>query len=419
MNNISFNILGVCVLRDVFSYHENDAGYIINQYVNEFSPLYCFEKGTYVNIDKYNQIDTTNITSNFIKRCILFNVTGGVLDYISKKKSDYLILDIALTRTQYFVLENGQYCYGAYKKLYDLMSKNGLFPPIKEILQFNFLDKKEIRNRLKIYCNKIKKMYDVSKIILFEIRNSILLYDSKNDEVYPFNIQAIKKANSQNELIDYCFSIVKEELQGCHIVYMPKYVLCDKYHHLNIGLLHFTKEYYDYGINAINIITKGLKRDDEERMLYELYTDVNNKCANKYFNKLSNKIIDLTRENIIINRKRIYFTKTYKFFNFIYNNKFKLDDFFNSYNLKTILLYGENDISKYIFNNFKKNINFDIMAKDLKNFSQEFSSVNKYYNYDGIIITDVIDDDKIFAKLTQMGYNNVYKLENIYRYFIK
>lgn len=44
-------------------------------------------------------------------------------------------------------------------------------------------------------------------------------------------------------------------------------IICDKYHYLGWAPLHFTKGYYDYGLEAINIIVSSKSIDEEREKL--------------------------------------------------------------------------------------------------------------------------------------------------------
>ena len=417
----SFNILGICVLRDIFSHHPNDGGYKINQYVNSFPPLFIHENGISVDIDRYNKTDTSDIVSNFIKRSILFNVNRTVFDYVESKKSDYILIDMGLARVDYYILENGQYCFGGYRSLYDRMSSKGLFPKIIQAKPFNFLSTAEIKERTIAYCKKIKSLYDINKIILFEIKNSTLLYDSKKESISSFDPAAVRKAYLQNEFIEFCFSVARKELQGCHVVYMPKNVVCDAYHPLKKGLLHFTQEYYDYGLESINIITKNMPRDEEEKALNALRKDTEELYAKKYFSALEKSIISAAKANKIIKRKNVLFEKLYSFLSDVYKDNIDISDFLTAKNINAIIIYGYNDAYTCIRKQcLQQKINvigfFDAKYKaDHNDKVAELSNISKEAV---VLIIDFVDENIIYKKLINLGFD-AYKLTEIIDWLYK
>lgn len=414
MMTTSFNILGICVLRDIFSHHPNDGGHKINQYVNSFAPLFSFEAGTPVDIEKYNKIDTSDIVSNFIKRCILFNINGSVFDYIEQKESNYLLMDMGLTRINYYILENGQHCFGGYRPLYDRMANEGLIPNIVQTKAFNFLEKDKIRTRIAKYCQRIKSIYNINKIILFEIKNSTLLYDNQKNTITSFPPATINKAYQQNKFIDFCFSVAKEELKGCHVVYMPKNVVCDAYHPLKKGVLHFTQEYYDYGLEAINIITQNMPKEEEEAALKRLCQDTETLYAKKYFGILEKSLLTSSKSNTTLKRKNIFLSKMYSIFNSIYKDNIDIEIFFTTNKIKKIVVYGYNDLYEYIKVHFKKNIKVIgfFNNKDNTMHNEKILDLLSIPRDIPILIIDVTDEDLIYEKLKKLNFK-AFKLTEI------
>ena len=263
----TFNMLGCCVSRDIFSMHKNDGGHQINQFVNEFSPFFSFENGLEIDYDKYNNVDISSISSNFVKRCTYLDITKNIFNYIKKKNSDYLIVDTGAVRTGYVVFENGITSYAGRisKKIIGYMVEQGIFPSPYEYLNFDYMSLREVEIRTIKYCNELKKMYAVEKIILNEIQHGFLLVDRKNKKITTFSdAYELKK---KNRLMSYVFEIMKRELKGCHVIQMLHNVMCDKYHYLGWAPLHFTKGYYDYGLEAINIIISSKSMDEETERL--------------------------------------------------------------------------------------------------------------------------------------------------------
>ena len=288
----TFNMLGCCVSRDIFSMHKNDGGHQINQYVNEFSPFFSFEKGLDVDYDKYNNIDISSICSNFIKRCTYLDVTKNIFNYIKKKNSDYLIIDNGPVRVGYVVFENGVTCYAGRpsKKIIDYMIEKEIFPPIYEYLNFDYMSSREVEIRTIKYCNEIKKIYPVEKIIVNEIQHGFLLFDRNTKKVTTFS--DVYELKQKNKLMSYIFEIMKRELKGCHIIHIPHNIMCDKYHYLGWAPLHFTKGYYDYGLEAINIIISSKSVDEEIEKLEKCRVKWQKLYAFIFYHHLYNNMVN-------------------------------------------------------------------------------------------------------------------------------
>ena len=83
---ITFNILGSCVIRDIFRLN-NDEEFIINRYVNEYCPLYLHENGIDINKDEFNNVilNYEGNKSNFRLMCKYIDLNHSSLEYIKEK----------------------------------------------------------------------------------------------------------------------------------------------------------------------------------------------------------------------------------------------------------------------------------------------------------------------------------------------
>lgn len=288
----TFNILGCCVTRDIFSMHQNDGGHKVNQYINEFSPLFSLENGLDLDYDKYNSIDISSISSNFIKRCTYLDITKNIFNYITKKASDYLIIDPGPIRMGYIVFENGITCYAGRvsQKIINYMIEQKIFPPIYESLNFDYMSLREFEYRTIKYCNKLKTLYPTNRIILNEIQHGFLLFDRNDKKITTFKDSYELKR--KNKLLSYIFEIMKRELKGCHIIYMPRNIMCDKHHYLGWAPLHFTKGYYDYGLEAINIILSSKSIAEEVDRLEKCRIKWQRLYATIFYHHLYNNFIN-------------------------------------------------------------------------------------------------------------------------------
>ena len=77
-----------------------------------------------------------------------------------------------------------------------------------------------------------------------------------------------------------CFECSKEILKGCHVIYFPENVLGDENHHLKPAHMHYTQEYYDYVLSAVNIICREKISTKEEIKKLEV---LRNLYSTKYY----------------------------------------------------------------------------------------------------------------------------------------
>ena len=277
---ISINILGVCVCRDIFGLHDDNGGYDIKRYSSAFAPLFSTRDPTYIDEIEYDKC-VANISdiSRYIKRCVKNDLLRKSINFIVEEISDYLLIDVALLRTNYIELENGELYYGTYLKIFETLHKHGLLPPIKQIKPFDRFTDEELRSRLKLYIDRILEIYPVDRIILVEVKNVYKKVDYSKQLITQFINNDIPLR--QDPFLKKCFEIVKDLLKGCHVIYMPDNVLGDEHHHLKVGFMHYTQEYYDYALKAIDLIcSEKYSMDEEVKMLESLRCE----CSEQYMN---------------------------------------------------------------------------------------------------------------------------------------
>lgn len=73
MKNTTLDILGCCVLRDTFSLHEGDGGYVIKKYVQIPSPVSVVTKSPRYQIGEEIKSDLFEGKANFIKNVKYLN----------------------------------------------------------------------------------------------------------------------------------------------------------------------------------------------------------------------------------------------------------------------------------------------------------------------------------------------------------
>lgn len=248
----SINILGSCVIREALSSHENDGGYKVFRYVNLFSPLSLCEEAVSIDEDKYNNCDFSDYVSNFRKKCILFDMKRSSIDYISSKKTDWLIIDCALFRRNLYQLgEKKLTCFAEAEDFLVFLSKQKIIPPIVGEICLEDISDDELLRKIHYYVDKILEIYSVDKIILLENKNAYISYNESREIDTFLNVDELTK---EDKRMLRCFKLLKSMLKGCHIIPVPDNLVADDKHKLGRAPVHYTQEYYDYILQAINCI---------------------------------------------------------------------------------------------------------------------------------------------------------------------
>lgn len=288
---ISFNILGVCTSRDIFSRTNSKDKYTVNKYTLGFSPFFIFDEGAGIDPKAYYDVaDKHKLPySNFMKRAFLLELNRQAIDYIHSQKSDYLLLDSTVFRFTYFKTADNKYFVNGIKnqrtEFYKVLARELKLPPVADpCVPCDFLDDDEISRRLKNYAQKILSMYEPSKIILIRHHNARLL-KMMNGGVRFFKNED-GKLDREDNFIDLCFNKLKNALPGCHVINNLDNAVSDAAHPLGISPLHFTYGYYKYCLDCIDAITEGLSAKDEAAKLERIRIKWNHQYAFTYFAKL-------------------------------------------------------------------------------------------------------------------------------------
>ncbi len=301
---VSFNILGVCTSRDIFSRTNSKDKYEVYKYTFRFSPLFVFEGGVDITYKEFIDIISEQgiAASNFVKRSFYLEITRRVFKFISEKKSDYLLLDMSMQRSSCFMTEDGKFYYQTKKniEMYNaLVKKLHISPIVKENIKFNSFDKEECIARLKKYAEKILEIYKPSQIILCNHLNSQLV-NKKGRYIRIFN--NIRAINEKNDYIDFCFNVMKNYLFGCHVIDYLKNSVADAEHPLGLSPLHYTNLYYEYHIECIDLITKKIPLNEELNMQKMIARKYNRRYAVHYFEKLKKLIICKVGNSITVDK---------------------------------------------------------------------------------------------------------------------
>lgn len=434
-NNESYkaiiNIAGGCICRDTFSLQENNGGYKIKQFVGKFAPLLASDnKPIEFDEDAYWNFDCTGYVTNFIKRCIYLDLTRQTPDYIKKEKSDFLILDAALNRRNFFQLGKPgteALVFGENRNLLDALHKAGILPPITGVYDFYSFSEEEIRERITNYVNSYLDTYTIDQIILFDVSPVYLDYYPDTNTVKPFT--NMKPFEEEYKKISFVYEIMKELLDGCHLVPMPKYALADHNHKFGTYPWHFTQEYYDFTFACIETINERLPREQEIAKINRLKQEYEYKYLVKYHDSIVESFYNLGINNNLNVTRVKRFEEYSNFFQTILENNISLTSFFKKNNIGKVAFYGYNRISSYLIKELSKT---DICVEYLMhdNLSPEFiektfTSKNIFINVvpknnnepysevDAIIVSDIIHDKKIIANLKKLTNLPIYSASDI------
>lgn len=411
---INVNIIGTCVLRDIFNYNK-DNDIVVKKFVQSISPYAAVSTGDIIK-DKelfYKTLEELN-QSRFNKRNLRLDIEKGVFDFLFGEQSDYLFIDMAGCRYDLYYFPQSN-TYASKNNIYNAIFNNGILEEchqieteaIPEDIKYNLLDK---------YIDTILKEYRPENIILFEVKATPKRLTRKKLIV----LKEQDWANKSNRRIEKAYNYVKQKLHGCHIIEFPNGVVADEQHIWGPGVLHYVKEYYEYAYNAIKIVFSKLPLDVEKEALSSLKAYYENLIYNKY-NDLWIDTLKKYNEQTDLSKR---LTKYVEYFTDLLLNEEKLKkvvNYFNENEIKNCAFYGATYVGKFLIDYLKKNLpelTIDYLVEDnnlndyngvpyIKRSAKEFPPT------DVIVVSDIINREKVVKKLTDMGVKA--KITDVYK----
>ena len=400
------SIAGTCILRDTFSTHKDDGGYKVQRYISRFSPLSLCEPPIPVDKEAYLAFDLKKYIPAFPQRCILQDLTRTSIDFLREQKSDWLLVDAALFRRDYFQFGEEQYtCYGAEQFIFDDLAKHQILPPVTGVKRLSDFSPEEIERRMQYYIDQLLSVYPLEQIILIENKNVNLQCD-KNKIV-----QAFEDRDSylrENENITRCYQLMKQMLQGCHHIPMPKYVIGNSNHWLGKSPLHYTQAYYDYSFQAVEVINRRLPRQQEEKEIAALREACSQKYLEYYFPLLEKAQIRLITDAPTYRKERDRYYQYVDYMGKVLQTGKTLKKLFQRKRWKRIAFYGWNRIAECCYKALQgtrtkvvfvvENLSADRKKQLFPEASAEFvlpRNAEQYPDVDAIIITDIVYQDAI------------------------
>lgn len=406
------SILGSCICRDIFGFHENDGGYIIDGFVQSVSPLSIATR----NGIKEDDIHFTDIISackkmpHFYKRCMTLEYAGQVVDYVGKKKSDFLVIDMADIRFELYNLAGNFYSSGMVKLAkYQYFTEQD--PVIDQLFSSDKTDPLDLSDNvfyslLDQYLVKIRKYYPQEKLILIEDR---AVYQFISDSELVFCRETLEEYKKWNQRIEKAFLYVKEKLPRAHVVRFPVDTVGNLHHKWGFLGFHYIDEYYDYAQEAINIIV-GHNADREAEndkldQLYDLYVEkiwrVYNASVQKYA---------ITAENNSLRSKRIEaYEKWFLELLIQGDSKKKIREFFLKNHFSSCCIYGATEPVRYLLPVIEGFVKVKYMVENGRKKYKDIPCIprnsGEYPFVDVIVIADIVEQEKIRSKLEKLQLN--------------
>lgn len=341
------------------------------------------------------------------------------MSFLQEAKSDWLLVDAALCRRDYFQFGEEKYsCYGAEQFIFDDMAKHHVLPPVTNVKQLFDFPEEEIERRMRYYVNQLLSLYSLDQIILLEDWNVPLHYDGKQ------NIQAYDKQaqfEQENKNIKYCHQLMKKMLKGCHYIPMPQYVMGDTYHWLGCSPLHYRKEYYTYSFAAIEIINRRLPREQEEAEIAALCAATSQQYLEIYYDAFTKMQLNMVNNAPMYKRERDRFYLYVDCMGKLLQTGMTLKKLFQKKRWKRVAFFGWNRIAECFYKTLQNSrIQISYIIEDMTIEHREkfipgtdpsfllSRNASSYPDVDAIIITDIVYEKQIRQRLKGRTNSSVY-----------
>ena len=297
------SIWGVCSTRDIFELGQpKTTNYHVERYGGNLNPLSAVSESPaseFIDSEDPCFQEAFADLSNFNKRMLSFQINKGAFGYFDSQRSDWLVLDAGALRfdlLKYEFVSNEKDSEKRYIYIEDFLSKNlkklcdlGAIPGSYERIGLSAVADEEFERCMEEFCEKILQIYDEPQIILNEIYPVPLFLNDSELTTYQTPLVLKQRSNMSRG-----YRFLKKRLPEAHLIEFPCYMLADVNHKWGLGALHYVPEYYDYGLKAMDCITRNCGSCEEEKeKLHELKIECEEKTRRKY----ERLLLDLTNAN--------------------------------------------------------------------------------------------------------------------------
>lgn len=284
LNKSSFNILGSCVMRDIWGFRNEIHDDSIKVFIQSNNPL------TFITLP-LSKITPECIMEKDMKstndvwyRWTVTNAEKIAFDRINSNPTDYILCNLTEIVNPILRIENdfGKYTYLEYQKG---VRENDVFglPKFNElksrVISPYDLPKEYIDECLVYFEKSILKQYDPNHIIFF-VNYPMTKYITAEGTLKKYKKG---KEKQKNDLIKYANKHFIDNVSP-NCIFLPRNAIGNEMHKWGLCDYHYIDEAYDYLFYALNILLgEGQKQDKQKRLkrlerMYRKFFDTCVKC---------------------------------------------------------------------------------------------------------------------------------------------
>ena len=274
------SIWGCCISREFLNLDTENFG--VNAYLWHVPPnVYYKNESLPVSVRKvpYTILEQVEAPGTSIRSAYL-NFNKLVLFYLKTHPADYLVVDIGDLRFDAYRIvfrEDGvKTIIGQVERVMKFMDaclEDGYTAGVDDKIYPWFMNGKHIfsdeewEQLLARYAADLKRLYPSNRIILNVARNVSQYVDG--GKLYKFEKK--EPCENMNGLFEHVETVLRQKLEGCHVIPVPRYAYADKNHRLGLHTLHYCKTAEEYRLEALKKIVFGHASNEEIQRLCDEY----------------------------------------------------------------------------------------------------------------------------------------------------
>lgn len=261
---ITLNLIGCCIIRDLFRIADKNQKYKIVKFIQSVSPFsFCDEKQNVTRITP-DELFCFDDWSNFSKRNFCIDACKTVFSLIQEAPTDYIIIDLCELRFRHckITLASGDTFYMTKNKYTTEFLKNDTAVGNFKVASHEddlIVSDDEIYASLDKYIKFIKSCYSPEKVILIENLPARVHIDENNKTFFEYSASAT--ASIRNSLLKY-YDYFKNNFNGINVIEFPVNALGNINHTWGKDPLHFVDDYYEYLFQAVQIIVSNSSNEN-------------------------------------------------------------------------------------------------------------------------------------------------------------
>lgn len=171
-SKINISIVGSCVSRDVFGFtvNQQSVGYSVERFVQSVNPVSAVSGlvGAGLVEELVNESEKSE-ASNFYKRCFKLDVQKNWIDYLSEKKSDWLIIDMSTVSSPVISVDDTYISYNlfcAIRKKFKTLEDESAFAKIGSMstMDLKNMDEDYLRGVYRRFFDMLMELYPENKM---------------------------------------------------------------------------------------------------------------------------------------------------------------------------------------------------------------------------------------------------------------